>query len=69
MENQFQLTIDGNEATFEITDAPQAMAEPARLDIDAARPILVVTTMRDGEIIWSGIGFVRVVRFTRSFTG
>ena len=71
MKNQFQLMIEGNEATFEITDAPQAMAGPERLEIDPIRPILVVTTMRDGKKIWSGVGsqeVVDAVPITKQFT-
>lgn len=71
MENQVQLTIDGNEATFEITDAPQAMADAERLETDPTRPVLVVTTMRDGKKIWSGVGSRAVadgVPVTKQFT-
>ena len=71
MENQCRLTIDGNEATFEITDAPQAMAGAERIEIDPIRPILVVTTMRDGKKVWSGIGSREVtdgVPVTKQFT-
>jgi hypothetical protein len=71
MENQRRLTIDGNEATFEITDAPQAMVGADRIEIDPLRPILVVTTMRDGKKVWSGIGSREVtdgIPLTQQFT-
>ena len=71
MKNQFQLTIDGNEATFEIADALPAMAGAMRPKIDPARPVLLVTTMRDGKKVWSGVGTQEVaegVPIIRQFT-
>ena len=56
MTNQFQLTIDGNQATFEITHAPQEAVGGDRLEVDPGRPVLWVTTMRDGNKVWSGVG-------------
>ena len=71
MENQCRLAIDGNEVTLEITDAPQAMASAERPEIDPIRPILVVTTVRDGKKVWSGVGSWNVtdgVPVTRQLT-
>lgn len=53
MQNACRLTIDGNVVIFEVTQVLHAAVE--HQEFDPFQLVLVVTTVRDGENIWSGV--------------